>query len=290
MAIAFDIATEDAWSQHSLLEDRWGLIPLYWEALHVELYGAPAEKRFPASLPPYSVEGEAAMMSYLAVHVTYEDAVDDGAGPKFPHLLLSTESVYLAAAVAPEDWDRPWFGAVATLANETRRLLDILRGLGPASLPYQQASTLHEAAARAAAERRALRLRFVPGERLADAPVLPYTASVEGFDRVIDVKIAHDAVVMTMASLYEYSADRGFICEFEGFDGEARLHEATILYDGAVIRGEMDDGSSFEWQWSLILKICEPLFAEFGDLEAPRRRILDKWRGVGALRRSTQRA
>lgn len=188
------------------------------------------------------------------------------------------------AVALPERWDCPWFGAVASLAEESRQLGHILRP----SLPYQQATALHEAAALAAAEHRALRLRFVPQERPADAPVLPYTASVEGFSKVIDVKIVDDAVVMTMASLYEYSADRGFICEFEGFDGAARLREAIILYDGAAIRGQMDDGSSFEWQWSLILKICEPLFAEFGELEAPRRRILDKWRGVGALRRIRQ--
>jgi hypothetical protein len=302
MAIALELADalqgdggKRPWVHLAAIESCWGFIPLYWEALHIELHGTPAVERFPASLPPYTSAGQDAMVALLHVEATYVDAVDDGKEPKFPHLLMAGQDLYRAVPSSPQDeWNSDWTGSSLNLADETQQIAEILIAAGwagsdgaekSASLPYDQAIALHRAAARSCTEHRALRLRFVPQPRPHDAPILPYTAHVEGFDSIAAVAVSADSLVITLASLYEYSVSRGFICEFERLREDVRLLTVTVLYGGAALGGVMEDGSSFEWQWSTVLKVCEPAFAEFGDLEMPRRRILDRWRGAGALRR-----
>ena len=287
------------------MHTRWRLTPLRWEALHIELYGHPAAERFPAHLGPDTSAGHAAMIACLNVEAAYLDAVDEGKKPKFPHLLLAGDDVYRATVMPePEDgWDSDWAGSSVALLEEAEQIAEILDAAGAAdrlqvndaaelrepvaSSAYAQAIVLKDTCAVSMSEHRALRLRFIADDRLPDAPIFPYTASIEGFNAISDVHIdaGSDSLMVTFESRYSYLISRAFICEFEQIDAQTRLLDVTIIYDGAAICGLMEDGSSFEWQWSLILKICEPAFVEFGDIPDARRRIVDKWRGVGALRR-----
>jgi len=280
------------------------LIPLYWEAVHIDVYGQPAAHRFPVELTPYSAAGDAAMIGWLDASATYADVVSEGHSPNFPNLLLSTENVYTAICQpAPDLSCERRTGSAINLLAEMEQLIDLLDAAGlantiatesavvvpnpAASSPYYQAVVLRDACTLAKLQRRALRMDFTVLPRPIDAPIFTYTASVEGFHVIeqASIDMATDALVVTFASGYVYSLSRRVICEVESLDANTRFLEVRTVHDGAGALVVMEDGSSFEWMWSQILKICEPAFIEFGDMEPSKRELLQMWLLSGALRR-----
>ena len=222
---------------YAVIASAWNLCPLEWVALRLALEGAVIDE-FPAQYAPHSEEGEAAFRRFLQFLTDYEDRAEAGEVMRFPRLLSGDGQTWLPDEGAPE------------LLQELEEIVSVVAVDGDARA---QAVLLMDACRAAMEMGRVVTLSAVASPRPADAPVRPYSASIEGFSTIEAAEMVGDRAVVWLASGYVYAIPRAFIARSAGRADDAAFRIETVAR-GAV-RFVFGEGDRLDWTGETILRL-----------------------------------
>jgi hypothetical protein len=266
------------WEPVARIDGAWGLCPLEWLALEVALRGSCGDP-FPTQVPPYSDEGVSAMRQLSRSMVRFLD--DDVA--TFRALLTGATHGWAPMYAENEDEDGD-IRSVESVAADLQMLgewIELHRVADRVNYARHALDAFRAACAIATASNSLLRQRFVPQPRPISAPIRWQTSGVEGFDTFERASIEGGDVDVLFSSGWQYRIPGSFVSEVER---GAPLTSVECISDGAALRFYFANGEESDLSGPYLLRVCEPLYEEFGMMMPWRRAIVERWLATRSFR------